>query len=138
MTRTGVMASSRPQTEGDASGRGRLTRVRHLLSIALAASLLALALAPGAALAESTYTEKPTEPTTSTPKSGVAPSKESEEPAKEAEPTTTAAPTSSEKASTLPFTGFDLRWEIAFGVAMILAGGSIVAVQRRHRRQHGR
>ncbi|HUB73122.1 MAG TPA: hypothetical protein VL979_03675 [Solirubrobacteraceae bacterium] len=109
-----------------------MARTRRLLSIALAASLLALALAPGAAFAESSYTEKPTEP-----KSGVAPSKESEAPAKEAEPTSSAAPTS-EKASTLPFTGFDLRWEIAFGVAMVIAGGSIVAVQRRHRRQDGR
>jgi hypothetical protein len=34
---------------------------------------------------------------------------------------------------TLPFTGFDVRWELGFGLALIGAGLSIVAAQRRRR-----
>jgi hypothetical protein len=34
----------------------------------------------------------------------------------------------------LPFTGFDLRWDIGFGVVLLGAGFSILAMQRRQRR----
>jgi hypothetical protein len=40
--------------------------------------------------------------------------------------------------STLPFTGFDLRWTIGIGVLLIATGGSIVLVQSRLRRDRGR
>jgi hypothetical protein len=50
-------------------------------------------------------------------------------------PTTTPAPA---KESTLPFTGFDLRWSVGFGLLLMGAGFSIVAVQRRQRRSGGR
>jgi hypothetical protein len=111
--------------------------------LVLAAALaLALALLPSAAIAASEptagYKTAPTKPTT-TPSSGVAPSKE-EKPAtstNEPAPATSTAP-ASEKASTLPFTGFDLRWDIGIGLLLIAAGVSIVVVQRRQRRDSAR
>ena len=126
------MASSRPRTEGEAPKRRASARVARALTILSALAVLLLALSPAAALAEETsgYNQEPNKPST-----GVSPSKESEAPAKEAAPATTSTAPASEKASTLPFTGFDLRWEIGFGLVLIAAGGSIVAVQRR--RRHG-
>lgn len=143
MTRTDVMASSRPRTAGAAPSSRRSTSVARRLSALPVVLLLALALVlPAAAAAEekSGYTQKtPTTSTKTTPKTGTLPAKESEEPAKapvaEAEPekTTSASPTT-EKATTLPFTGFDLSWDIGFGVVLIAAGFSILAMQRRQRR----
>jgi hypothetical protein len=80
MTRTDVMASSRPQTPGSkAAGRGSSSFLR-MLSIASVALALALALVPAAALASSEptsgYTQTPTTSATTTPSSGVAPSKQ--------------------------------------------------------------
>jgi hypothetical protein len=141
MTRTDVMASSRPLTAGAAPNRSGSPRVRRGLALALLPVLIALSLAlvaPGAAIAaggESTsgYNQKPKEPTT-----GTSPSKEEKSaPAKEEEPAKTSAtePTSeAKKATTLPFTGFDLRWSLAIGIVLIGAGFSIVVVQRRARR----
>ncbi len=135
MTRTDVMASSRPRTEGAASMRrgssGALRRLTALSALLLLALTLAL---PGTALAAeeptSSYKQTPT-----TPKTGTAPSKEEKAPASEPAPTkTTTTPTTEAKASTLPFTGFDLRWSLAVGVLLMGAGFSIVAVQRRQRR----
>jgi hypothetical protein len=124
------MASSRPRTVGAATTRRRRRAVGGLL--ALPALLLALALAmPGIAAAE-TYTETATKPSTTTPSSGVSPSKESTT-ATSTTPSTSVSPTT-EKASTLPFTGFDLRWDIGFGLLLMGAGFSIVLVQRRQRR----
>jgi hypothetical protein len=40
--------------------------------------------------------------------------------------------------STLPFTGFDLRWTIGAGLLLLGMGFSIVTVQRRQRRETGR
>jgi len=57
-------------------------------------------------------------------------------PASEPAPTTSTAP-STEKASTLPFTGFDLRWDIGFGLLLTISGFSIVLRQRRQRRGRG-
>ena len=65
--------------------------------------------------------------TETTPEKETAPAKASSTPT-----------TSTEKASTLPFTGFDLRWDIGFGLLLMGAGFSIVVAQRRQRRQHGR
>ncbi len=146
MTRTGVMASSRPRTvETATSGKGSFGSLRGR-SIALAVvAALALALAPAAALAAeptssyTTTTPKPTT-TTTTPSSGALPSKESEKPASTtpaSEPAASSTATTP-KASTLPFTGFDLRWDIGFGLLLVVAGASIVAVQRRQRRSDGR
>jgi uncharacterized surface anchored protein len=95
--------------------------------------LLALVM-PGVAAGE-TYNEK------TTPSSETKPSKESTTSttttATETTPSTGVSP-STEKASTLPFTGFDLRWDIGFGLLLMGAGFSIVLVQRRQRRQHHR
>jgi hypothetical protein len=146
MTRTDVMASSRPQAADAASITNRSSgRARRLTVLLVALVALALALAPAAALAAGTttgYNQEPPKPTTTstTPSSGVAPSKESEKPAattptSETAPTTTTAP-STEKA--LPFTGFDLRWEIGLGLLLITGGLSIFLMQRRQRRAGGR
>jgi hypothetical protein len=141
MTRTDVMASSRPRTIGAAPIRKGSPGVSRRL--ALLPVLLALALAlPGAAVAAeptANYEQKPKPPTPST---GTSPSKES------SKPTTTSpsqgvapakastTPTAKEaKASTLPFTGFDLRWSLGIGLLLIGAGFSIVVVQRRQARR---
>jgi hypothetical protein len=142
MTRTDVMASSRPQTVGAASKR-RGFRLRALAIFPLALLMAMALLAPGVASAatetgtKSGYNQEPEKPST-----GTSPSKETsepskEEPASETTPTTTSTP-SSEKAKTLPFTGFDLRWSFGIGLLLMGAGLSIVVVQRRQRREGGR
>jgi hypothetical protein len=139
MTRTDVMASSRPQTAGVAPKRTGSSRILRRLAVLPVLALLGLALVPGAAFATGeTKSSYGTEPSTkTTPATGTLPSKEEAKPtttpSNEAAPTTTTSPTG-EKATTLPFTGFDLRWDVGFGVLLILAGFSIVAVQRRQRR----
>jgi len=106
------------------------------LSALSAVLLLALTLAlPGTAFAA----EEPTagyNQTPTTPKTGTSPSKAEKSPASEPAPekSTTTTPTTATKSSTLPFTGFDLRWSLAVGVLLMGAGFSIVAVQRRQRR----
>jgi hypothetical protein len=129
------MASSRPHTAGAAPMRG--SGIARRLWIVPAMLLLVLALAgPTAAFAEepkSNYGEKTPEPAT-----GTAPSKESKTPTTtpttEPAPTTSTEPAAETKASTLPFTGFDLRWSLAIGALLMGAGVSIVAVQRRQSR----
>jgi uncharacterized surface anchored protein len=120
--------------------------LRGLSVLPVALLLLALALlVPSTAAAEATsgYSTEPPKPTT-TPTTGTSPSKETKKattttPAKETVPATTSTtPTTSEKATTLPFTGFDLRWDIGFGLLLMGAGFSIVVMQRRQRRQRGR
>lgn len=103
--------------------------------------LLAAMLLPSSALASeptSGYTQTPTTAKT-TPSSGTSPSKETKTattPTTAVAPVTTTATTP--KASTLPFTGFDLRWDIGFGVVLLGAGISILAMQRRQRRRSER
>jgi len=120
--------------------------------------LLALAIVPGVAVAAeptSGYTT-PTQPTSgyttptttttattpaTTPTTGTLPSKEAEKPASTtpaSEPAPAKTTTTSPQSSTLPFTGFDLRWDVGFGLLLMIAGFSIVAVQRRQRRDSGR
>lgn len=148
MTRTDVMASSRPRTAGAAPMRKGSSSVLRGLAFLSLALLMALAFVPSAAFAEeptsgygttststtptSGYTTTSPTPTT-TPSKGVAPSKE-EKPTS----TTPASETKPEQASTLPFTGFDLRWDVGFGLVLMAAGFAIVAMQRRQRRDGGR
>ncbi len=144
MTRTDVMASSRPQTAGAASnGRGLSLRVLAIFPVVL---LMAMALlAPGAAFAatesntKSGYNQETKEPEVK-PSTGTSPSKETSEPSKEApaSETTPSTTPSTETAKTLPFTGFDLRWSFGIGLLLMGAGFSIVVVQRRQRREGGR
>jgi cytoskeletal protein RodZ len=132
------------------------------LAVVPAVLLLAMALVgPSTAFAaEPTttgYNQEPKKPSTGTSPSketstgtspsketstGTSPSKESSTPttstSKEAAPSTSSATPTSQKASTLPFTGFDLRWSIGAGVLLMGAGFSIVAAQRRQRRESGR
>jgi uncharacterized surface anchored protein len=154
MTRTDVMASSRPRTAGAAPSRRGPTRTRRGLRVLPVLLMMAFVLAtPVAAMAATettsgygqtpstptTSTPTPGTPTTSTPTTGTSPTTEEKgAPAtKETEPAkSTSTPTTSpeKKASTLPFTGFDLRWTVAIGLLLMGAGFSIVAVQRRGRR----
>jgi hypothetical protein len=140
MTRTDVMASSRPRTVGAAHNKRGTKALRGLMALPVVL-LLALALiAPGTAVAAeetSGYNQTPTTPTTTTtttPTTGTSPSKEEGTPA--ATPAKETAPTSSspEAAKALPFTGFDLRWSFGIGLLLIGAGFSIVVMQRRQRR----
>jgi uncharacterized membrane protein len=157
MTRTDGMVSSRSQTAGVASisrashrrpGRTRRRVVRReLLALPAALALLipsAPALAQTSTGTSSTgtsgYNQKPPTPKTETqPKQETAPSKEATtpttttpSPTTTTEPETAAAP--SPKASTLPFTGLDLRWVVGAGVLLLAAGFSIRLTQRRNLR----
>lgn len=154
MTRTDVVASSRPQKADAAPIRkgssGALRRllvlpVAFALAMALVMPMTALAAEPGT----SGYGSKPTTPTTpATPTTGTSPSKESSTPTKttapettKSEPTTSSEPTATtaeKKATTLPFTGFDLRWTIGAGLLLMGMGFSLVTAQRRQRRNSGR
>jgi hypothetical protein len=134
MTRTDVMASSRPLTAGETATRRSFARVRRALALVPVLALLAVVLAgPGTAIAAtgeatSGYGEKPTETT------GTSPSKESSPAAKE-EPAKSSTPST---AATLPRTGFDLRLTFAIGFALMGTGFAIVVVQRRARRGDSR
>ena len=140
MTRTDVVASSRPHTRRAASiGRVSPRALRGLLAVPVALLLAVALVAPTAALAattpESGYSQKAPEP-----KSGTSPAKETKPTKAASTPTPTATTTTTEtpKAQTLPFTGFDLRWVAGFGLVLMATGFSIVAVQRRQRRGSGR
>ncbi len=136
MTRTDVVASSRPQAEREASIRRASPRARRLLALPVALLLAVALVAPTAALAassESGYSQ-----TAPTPKSGTSPSKETKPTKAAATATTTEPANESAKAQTLPFTGFDLRWVVGFGLVLMGTGLSIVTVQRRQRRGTGR
>jgi len=102
----------------------------------------ALMIPSAAVAAEGTsgYNQTPTTPTASTPAptptTGTSPSKETEKgtPASKEEPSKATTAPAAEKASTLPFTGLDLRWTVAIGLLLMGAGFSIVVVQRREGR----
>ena len=145
MTRTDVVASSRPQKAGAAPMRkGSSSAMRRLLVLPVAFALTMALVLPTTALAAgedlSGYSKTTTTSTTPTPTTGTSPSKESSTPTKttapeatKSEPTTSTEPTA-KKASTLPFTGFDLRWTVGIGLLLTGMGFSIVTVQRRQRR----
>jgi hypothetical protein len=165
MTRTDVVASSRPQAADAAPiRRGSFGSLRRPLALPVALLLAAALLGPDTAIAaeptsgysQTVPTPKTTPKTTpsttlskTTPTTGTSPSKEEKTgekttPSKEAAPSTSTSttPTSStspskEKASTLPFTGFDVRWAVGVGLLLLAAGFSIVLVERRQRRQSG-
>jgi uncharacterized surface anchored protein len=162
MTRTDVVASSRP-LKADIAPMRKGSFLRRLVVLPVAFALTMALVSPTTALAAEEglagYNNKPTTTTTTTttpptttpattptatPTTGTSPSKESSTPTKTTAPETTAsepskstAPTA-KKASTLPFTGFDLRWTIAGGLLLMAMGLTIVTAQRRHRRNTGR
>jgi hypothetical protein len=136
MTRTDVMASSRPRTEGAKPMRSTTSKIRALAILPLVL-LMAMALfAPASALATtettstSGYNQEPPKPKEEE-KKGTSPSKEASEPVATT-PTKTAA--AEPTASSLPFTGLDLRWSFAIGIVLLGAGLSIIVVQRRQSR----
>jgi hypothetical protein len=146
MTRTNVEALTGPQARGtEANRRGSSRAARRLMVLPVA---LLLAIAPAApTLAASSkskealsgYGNKPSSgtspskstktPTSSTPTTGT-PAKETAPATSSSVPTTTTAPT---KSSSLPFTGFDLRWTVGGGLMLVAMGFSIVTMQRRQR-----
>ena len=140
MTRTDVVASSRPRKAAATNRKGVL---RKLAVLPIALALMAALVVPTSALAAesqglSGYGSKPKAT------NGTSPSKESSTPTKttapettKSEPTASTEPTAT-KASTLPFTGFDVRWTIGGGVLLIAMGFTLVTAQRRQRRDSGR
>ncbi len=144
MTRSDVMASSRPLTAGAAPKRTRSSVLRGLAVLPIVLLMAMALLSPGTALAaektsstSSGYNQEPNKPST-----GTSPSKETTTPSKETTPTNESAPTSTTSTTpsskTLPFTGFDLRWSFGIGLLLMGAGFSIVVIQRRQRREGGR
>jgi hypothetical protein len=139
MTRTDVMASSRPQAQTAKSRRGSFRAWRRLIVLPVVLLLGIALVAPTGAVAATTNSEglagysKKTEE-----KNGTSPSKETSTPEKkEAAPATSSSAPAAEKAakaSTLPFTGLDIRWILGMGLILVGAGFSIVTVQGRHRR----
>ncbi|HUN78715.1 MAG TPA: hypothetical protein VMU32_07350 [Solirubrobacteraceae bacterium] len=150
MTSSDGMASSGPHTDVNASpshGGRPARRAARRGGVALSAAL-ALMLPASPALAATTgtsgYKQEPPKPTTTTtPKSGTAPSKEATTPAATTpkaatEPaTTTATPTptqtTSPSESKLPFTGLNLTWVVGAGLLLLAAGLSLRVLQRRQR-----
>lgn len=139
--RNELTACDRPSTAKAAatdSGRSRRRRTmrRGLLALPLALVLMvggattALAAAPTSGYSQTAPAPK----TTPTPKGEAAPTTTSSTPSKEttATPTSSTEPTATTatKATTLPFTGLDLRWVILAGVLLVGMGMSIVLVQR--------
>lgn len=154
---------SQPQTAAPIGrGRARRRRValRGLLALPIALMLLAPGASALAAEATTGYSQTTPPPTTtttttvtttatttpatktettSTPKGGVAPSSTSSTP--KATPTSTTEPaksavepsTTTAKATTLPFTGLDLRWVVLAGVLLVGLGMSIMVAQRSRR-----
>jgi hypothetical protein len=117
-----------------------MTRMsRRLLALPLVLALMTASPALAATTGTSGYNQSPPKPS-----SGTGPSRETAKPkttppapATSTTPTTTATPSPSH-ATTLPFTGLDLRWVIGVGVLLIGAGLSIRVVQRRQRHGLGR
>jgi hypothetical protein len=151
MTRTDVEALSRPQAAGtDAQRRGSSRAARRLVVLPVA---LLLAIAPAApTLAAGSTSKEALSGYGTKPSSGTSPSKSTKTPTSKTPTTTTpaqepapatssnvpATTTTPTKASSLPFTGFDLRWTVGGGLLLIAMGFSIVTVQRRQGRDSGR
>ena len=117
--------------------RGLSSALRRLLVLPVALSLAVALVVPTTAFAANSTTGYNQTP----PSAGTSPSKEKSTPAKEVAPATKSSvptTTKSTKASTLPFTGFDLRWTVGIGLLLMGMGFLIVMVQRRQRRSTGR
>ena len=127
--------------------RGLSSALRRLLVLPVALSLAVALVVPTTAFAANSTTGYNQTPPSTTgynqtpPSAGTSPSKEKSTPAKEVAPATKSSvptTTKSTKASTLPFTGFDLRWTVGIGLLLMGMGFLIVMVQRRQRRSTGR
>jgi cytoskeletal protein RodZ len=133
-----------PHDRRSATGRRRWGTAA-LGALALLVALLAIA--PAVALAATTtgYSQTPpapkTEPSTTTTAPKTTPAKQEVSPKEEKEtvakttpaPSHAMAPTTTARASRLPFTGLDLRWLIVGGVLLVGSGLSIVVAQRSRR-----
>jgi hypothetical protein len=117
------------------SGSSRARRRLMILPVVLALGLAPVAPALATGGAETGYAKPGAKPPAN---SGTSPSKSSKAPTSSnatSPATASSSPTTSPaKASSLPFTGFDLRWTVGGGLLLIAAGGSIMVMQRRQRR----
>jgi cytoskeletal protein RodZ len=137
--------------------RGLSSALRRLLVLPVALSLAVALVVPTTAFAANSttgYNQTPpsttgynqTPPSTTgynqtPPSAGTSPSEGKSAPTtttSNVPTTTTTTPAKSAKASTLPFTGFDLRWTVGIGLLLMGMGFLIVMVQRRQRRSTGR
>jgi cobalamin biosynthesis Mg chelatase CobN len=128
-----------------------------ILPVALSVAALAMPSAVLAAEGTSGYNQTPSTPSTTTtkattptttpttPQKEISPTKESTTPSTSPSPSKETKPTGSTEAAkasgspsttatTLPFTGLDLRWTIAIGLLLLGAGFSIVFLLRGLRR----
>lgn len=154
-------AGAAPLNRGSSRAWRRLSvmPVALLLAAALLGPDTAIAAEPTTGYSQTVPTPKTTPSTpkttpstpsttpTKTPTTGTSPTKEEKTgekttPSKEPAPSTSTSTTptsttsaSKEKASTLPFTGFDLRWALGIGLLLVATGFSIVLVERRQRRR---
>ena len=147
MTRTDVMASSRPRNLGAApSGTGSSTILRGLRALSIALLLALAVLLPSTAVAAEPstsgygYAQEPNKPpststtpttpttttqaTTTTPKTGTLPSKESEKPTT---PTSEAEP---EKTSSSPTTPVTRKYTATKVPAMLNCPGRMTVLPR--------
>lgn len=152
-----LITSGRPVTAGE----GLISAARMLRAMAVVLLLLAPATAvPAAAIAvepTSSYgteppkreapSSEPPKPESAKPpttevhasKEGTSPTKEVQKPElPEQRVSASHRKPAPAKADSLPFTGFDLRWELSLGTLLILAGSGLIAAQRRHARERHR
>jgi hypothetical protein len=127
--------------------RGLSSALRRLLVLPVALSLAVALVVPTTAFAANSTTGYNQTPPSTTgynqtpPSAGTSPSEGKSAPTtttSSVPTTTTTTPAKSAKASTLPFTGFDLRWTVGIGLLLMGMGFLIVMVQRRQRRSTGR
>jgi cytoskeletal protein RodZ len=164
MTRTDVLASSRPQIAGAAPMRRGSSRALCTLSVLPVGLLLAVALVvPTTAFAAegatgysqtpppsstgttptSGYSQTPppsSTGTTPTPSAGTPPSREKSTPTKTTAPTTTSSapagtsPTTTRSAKASTLPFTGFDHRWAIGIGLLLMGAGLSIVQRRHRR----
>ena len=143
MIRNCVLTSSGRQAGIESTSGGdqrRRVRPRGLLLALPIALLLAIAPAAGASAAGTTgseglsgykHPESAKKETLPAKKAKPAEPSKPVEPATPTEPLKTTEPVA--KASSLPFTGYNLTWTVGFGLILVGTGGSIVLMQRRRR-----
>lgn len=140
MTSSDVTASSRPTAS---RARRRLRALFAVLPLALAIlamtamPVIAQAAEPTSSETETGYGKEPEKPE----EKEAAPKEEEKEaePTGEVEPAEEEAAVEPTTATTLPFTGLDLRWVVGVGLVMVIAGGgTLVVMRRRERDESGR
>ncbi len=121
-----VSASTRRRLIKDRPARRALLVLPVALALLVPAAPALAQASTATAPGTSGYNQKTPPPTTTEPKKEVEPAKEEKKTTPT--PTTTVAPTTTTptaKATTLPFTGLDLRWVVGGGLLLLASGLSI-------------